>query len=266
VSDVAADDFGRLRAGIAKKWGPTALGNEIQRVRVLFKFGYDAGLIAQPMCYGPGFKRPSKKTMRLHRASKGLRMFEAAQLRRMIDKAGVQLRAMILLGINCGFGNADVGTLPLKALDLKAGWVNFPRPKTGIDRRCPLWPETVKAIQAAISSRPEPKSDDADGLLFVTKYGGSWAKQTVDNPITKETVKLLKELKLHRPGLAFYALRHTFETAAGESRDQVAVNSIMGHADNSMASLYRERIGDDRLKAVSNHVRKWLFGGKGKKR
>jgi hypothetical protein len=27
-----------------------------------------------------------------------------------------------------------------------------------------------------------------------------------------------------------------------------------------MASVYRERISDDRLRAVVEHVRKWLFG------
>jgi hypothetical protein len=33
----------------------------------------------------------------------------------------------------------------------------------------------------------------------------------------------------------------------------------MGHADGSMASVYRERISDERLKAVVEHVRQWLF-------
>ena len=48
------------------------------------------------------------------------------------------LRAMILLGVNCGFNNKDCADLPLKALDLDGGWINFPRPKTGIPRRCPF--------------------------------------------------------------------------------------------------------------------------------
>jgi integrase len=46
---------------------------------------------------------------------------------------------------------------------------------------------------------------------------------------------------------------------AGDSRDQVAVNAIMGHSDATMAANYRERIDDDRLKAVVDHVHKWLF-------
>ena len=68
----------------------------------------------------------------------------------------------------------------------------------------------------------------------------------VDCPVAKETRKLLDTLKLHRTGRGFYAIRHTFETIGGESRDQVAVDHIMGHADSSMSAVYRERISDDR--------------------
>jgi hypothetical protein len=34
----------------------------------------------------------------------------------------------------------------------------------------------------------------------------------------------------------------------------------MGHADETMASRYRERISDERLIAVTDHVHHWLFG------
>jgi integrase len=73
----------------------------------------------------------------------------------------------------------------------------------------------------------------------------------------------LKSQNLYRPKLGFYALRHTFETIAGESRDQVAVGQIMGHVDNSMAGLYRERITDDRLMSVAATVEQWLFPANG---
>jgi hypothetical protein len=33
----------------------------------------------------------------------------------------------------------------------------------------------------------------------------------------------------------------------------------MGHARVDMASVYRERISNERLKAVTDHVRAWLF-------
>lgn len=260
VEDLASDDFEQLRRKLAKRRGPVALGNEIQRIRVVFKYAYDAGLVDRPIRYGPTFKRPSKRVLRKARNAKGPKMFEAHQIRAMLAAAGVQLKAMISLGINCGFGNTDCATLPKKSVDLKEGWIDYTRPKTGIQRRCPLWPETVTALGTAIDNRPKPKDKANDGLVFITKYGKPWTKDTSDNPISKETRKVLKSLGIQRKGVNFYALRHTFETIGGESRDQIAVDEIMGHARDDMASVYRERIGDERLKAVVDHVRRWLFG------
>lgn len=276
VDDLASDDFEALRADITKTRGPVALGNEIQRVRVVFKYGYDAGLIEKPMRYGPTFKRPSRRVLRKVRNGNGERMFEAAEVHKMLAAASVQMRAMLLLGLNCGFGNHDCGTLPLSALDLDGGWIDYPRPKTGIKRRCPLWPETIEALRQAIATRPTPKDEADADLVFVTKYGQSWAKETSTNPVSAETRKLIQAIdaaaakkakeegteppaKLYRKGLSFYAARHTFETIGGESRDQVAVNHIMGHVDSSMAGVYRERISDDRLRAVVTHVHGWLY-------
>jgi integrase len=273
VADIGTDDFAELRVKLAKKWGPVTLGNVIQRVRSVFKYAYESGLLDRPMRFGPGFARPTKKTLRLERAKKGSRMLEAEEICRALDAAGTPMKAMILLGINCGFGNADCGTLPLTALDLERGWVNFPRPKTGIPRRCPLWPETVTAIAEAMAKRPTPKDKAPAGLVFITKYGKCWAKVTgtlraddtptpPDNPISKEMRKILDNLGING-SRNFYALRHAFETIGGAVKDQVAVDSIMGHARDDMASMYRERIGDDRLQAVTDHVRAWLFGTDG---
>ncbi|MFZ1934650.1 MAG: tyrosine-type recombinase/integrase [Thermoguttaceae bacterium] len=261
LTDLGGDDFDHLRRCLAKTRGHVTLGNEINRVRILFKFGYDAGLIDHPIRYGASFKRPSKKVIRIARAKAGPRMFEASELRVILETATMPMKAMILLGINCGFGNADCANLPAKALDLEGGWVRFPRPKTGIDRRCPLWPETVAVLQEAVGSRPTPNDAKDAGLAFITKYGQGWAGSTTTaRPLSAEFHKLLAKLELHRAGLGFYALRHTFETIGGDSRDQVAVDFIMGHSRNDMASVYRERIDDARLVAVTEHVRKWLFG------
>jgi hypothetical protein len=91
VADLAADDFDLLRKELAKTLGLVAMGNAIQRVRVLFKHAYDYGLIDRPMRYGPTFKRPSRATVRKVKGANGQRMFEAAELRRIIGKASPQL-------------------------------------------------------------------------------------------------------------------------------------------------------------------------------
>jgi integrase len=259
VDDLDSEDFQSLRADIAKQWGPVRLGNEVQRVRTVFKHGKKRDLIPEE------FKKPSKAVLRKHRATNGDRMFKAAEVRALLDHAGPQLRAMILLGINAGFGNADCGALPKSAVDLDTGWIRFPRPKTGIARRCPLWPETVEALKAAIAERPMPKDAADTDLVFVTKYGHRWVrtqgeKHTPVDSVLQEFGKVLCSLKLKRAGLGFYALRHTFRTVADATKDFPAIRLIMGHADDSIDDAYRERIEDTRLRAVAEHVRRWLFG------
>jgi integrase len=259
LDDLNPDDFASLRNKMAKRWGPHRLGKVIQCIRCVFKYAYENGMIPAPCRYGPGFKRPSKKTMRLERAKQGPKLFNAEEIRRLLDAAaGTPLKTMILLGINCGYGNSDCGNLPLSALDLDGGWVDYPRPKTGIPRRCPLWLETVEAIKEAMANRPDAKKLENAGLVFVTKYGHAWAKDTADAPITKEFRKVLDGLGIngHRN---FYTLRHTFRTVADESKDQPSVDFIMGHESSHMSSVYREKISDERLQAVADHVRGWLF-------
>jgi integrase len=258
AADLDPQDFAALRNKLAKKWGPHRLAVTIQHIRSIFKYAFEARMIAAVL-FGPGFKKPAKKPFRLHRARQGPKLFTAEEVRRILDVAGRPMRAMVLLGVNCGLGNSDIGNLPLPAVNLDAGWLDYPRPKTGIERRCPLWPETVQALREALASRPEPKKQEHAGLFFVTKYGLPWAKDTPDSPVTKEARKLLDRLGItgHRN---FYTLRHTFRTVADESKDQPAADYIMGHARDDMASTYRERINDDRLKAVVDHVRQWLFG------
>lgn len=258
VVDLAPEDFAALRNKLAKQWGPHRLAKTIQITRSLFKYAFEAGLLSTPLRFGPGFKRPSKKTMRLHKVRQGVKLFNAEEIRRLLDAASVQLKAMILLGVNCGFGNADCGHLPASAVDLDRGWIDYPRPKTGIPRRCSLWPETVQAIIEALAERSEPKDHADAGLVFITKYGQGWAKDTSATPLSAEFRKLMNGIGVggHRN---FYTLRHTFRTVADEAKDQPAADLIMGHARDDMASVYRETIADERLRAVTEHVRRWLF-------
>jgi integrase len=260
VADLDPDDFVRLRAKLAKRWGPVTLGNTIQRIRVVFKFAWDYGLIERPVRFGQSFKRPSRKVVRIDRAKKGPKLFAAVEVHRLFDAAGPAMKAMILLGINAGFGNADCGHLARATMNLDTGMIDYPRPKTGIPRRCPLWPETVQAIREANAVRPEPKNEDHAGLVFITKYGLPWAKDGTDQTLAKEFGKLLRSQHINgRKGLGFYTLRHTFRTVADEAKDQPATDFIMGHEVPHMSAVYRETISDARLRAVANHVRAWLF-------
>jgi integrase len=260
VSDLGPDDFAGLRKKMTKRWGPVRLGNAIQRVRSVFKFAEENDLTDRRVRFGQAFQRPSAKVLRLHRAQQGPKLFTREEILLLLLNAPAQLEAMILLGINCGFGIADCGRLPLSALDLERGWLDYPRPKTGIARRCPLWPETVEALREALVNRTKPKSLAVAELVFLTRQGTSWHKEDMSSPLVLKVRKQLRRLGINgRKGLGFYTLRHTFRTVADDARDQPAADHLMGHARADMSSAYRETISDARLKAVADHVRAWLF-------
>ena len=126
-----------------------------------------------------------------------------------------------------------------------------------------IWPETIAAIREWLEDRPKAKDPTDAGLLFLTCRGAPWVKLnksgSPSDAVGQEFVKVLRKLDLKRAGVSFYALRHGFETIGGETTDQVAVDAVMGHKTPGMAATYRERIGDDRLRRVSEHVRQWLF-------
>jgi integrase len=159
VGRLGPEDFQRLRADMAKTWGPTRIGTEIRRCRMPFAWGVANGYIPHVPRYGEAMRRPSAKVLRKHRASKGKRMFEAAQIQTILAQAGPTIKAMTLLGINAGLGNQDVALLRKKNLDLKTGWLDFPRPKTGIPRRVPLWPETIAALRRVLKLRKKRKEN-----------------------------------------------------------------------------------------------------------
>ena len=88
---------------------------------------------------------------------------------------------MTLLGVSAGMGNSDCAQLPESALDLAGGWLDYPRPKTGVPRRAKLWPETVEALRVALAQRDrwlekrqkrgEPVDADTALRVFVTRIG-----------------------------------------------------------------------------------------------
>jgi integrase len=250
VAFLGPDDFAGYQAVCAARWNLITTGNEIQRVKVLFRW-LAASRLTPPAHFGPDFRRASAKEVRRHRRKQGRKLFTASELHLLLDQAGVQMRAMILLGINCGYGPSDCATLPIDAIDIEAGWITYPRPKTEIDRSCALWQRTRKALALALKRRPTPKEEL--GRLFVLPDGRHWDCNI--QPIQHQFAELVRWTGLRG---TFYWLRHTFQTVADGAKDALAVKHIMGHLDASMSAMYRENIEESRLQAVSDHVERWL--------
>lgn len=264
VKDMGPADFEFLRTKIPG--GPVYVGNRIQLIRSIFRWvGEYYGVLPR---YGGQFNKPGKREMR--RARKQKPLFEPAEIHKLLSTASSALRCFVLLGINCGFGQTDCSTLTVAAVDLKNRVIAVERSKTGVRRVCPLWPETVDALEKYV--RPDAALPE---LYFVTRNGRPWVKVNVHhdeaNRIDRVThndsisLELRKLCKAHEiPPRGFYVFRHTFNTIAEGAADPNARKVIMGHTFDGMDEFYlhvhQRPEFMARLNAVSEHVRTWMYG------
>jgi integrase len=270
VTDLQPADFGHLRTVAARRLGPVALSKFVTMVRTMFNFAFSERLIASSIWYGDRFDKPEQKTLRKARNERPKKLLSAEDCWKLIDQAGPQLRAMIFLGLNCAYGSTDCAQLQRSAFTVRPGWSVFPRPKTETERRCPLWPETIEALEAAYAARPEPKGAADAGCVFLTLGGLRWVRYK-DRGTERRGTNLdgIQTHFRHYAGKAdvklpggFYVLRHTHRTHADAVKDRRAADAIMGHIDPTMGGHYVEEVADERLEAVTNHVRQWLLGGR----
>lgn len=278
VDDLQPEDFRELLTVFRKGRSYESVHNQVRRAKSIFSWAVDEGKLPHPVAFGQDF-HVSKEDRKREREETGRpdRILSAEEIRALLAAASVPMKAMILLGINAAFGNEDCSSLRFRHVDLDKSILDCVRHKTTVRRRATLWPETVKALRATIEARPQPRDEADTDRVFLTRHGRPWVRFHVneaDEPgkpskgghmdsIAQEFKKLLTGLGIDRPGVGFYALRHTFETVAGQTGDQAAVDRVMGHASADMAGHYRKWLGDAtenaRLRKVTNHVHRWLF-------
>jgi len=304
VADLKPTHFEKLKAAWEKrKCSPVTVGNYITRTKIVFRWAVEraedfdedeAGCyIRTPVRFGKEFKKSSKKISKArnkHRMEHGGKFFEAAEIRLMLEvtegkkvtldlidektgelmelqlPANPALKAMILLGINCGLGNMDIAKLRESHVDLEGGWLDFPRSKTDEQRRSRLWSETVQALRAARESRPAPYYREDSDRFFLTPTGLPVKRASEKGTPLDEVSPLFRELQdragLYRKLRGFNALRHSFETVGSTSGNAAAVSLAMGHAASGISRNYREfqaDIWNPKLEEIAQHIHAWLW-------
>jgi integrase len=183
-------------------------------------------------------------------------VFYREEIKILLTNASNQMRAMILLGLNCGFGCTDCAELKWKDLDLDQGRIKLCRKKTGIPRNLPLWPETIQVLKSL------PKRGE---LVFYTKKGNPWVR-VIQNHDKKGVIKysrydaisamfskLLRKAGIKtEKGVGFYTLRRTAATLAARSGDPFAVQRLLGHSDLKMATTYVQDVSEQTDRVINN--------------
>lgn len=271
VVNLGPSDFEKVRRKLGEGVGVVTLGKRLQCVRTALRWSWESELIAQPVRTGPAMRTPRASDIRKARAKSGSREYTRVELLALLDAAvDGWIRAALLLAINCGLGNGDLSALERR--HISGDWLDFPRPKTGSPRRAFLWVETRQALAAAALARPEPADPVDAGAVFLTRNGlrltrcsaskGDDTKSVFHDALRSAFEVVATNAGVVVTGRGFYGLRSTYRTVADEVADPPAIALTMGHATSvtDVRSQYVRRISDDRIRAVAEHVHRWLFG------
>jgi len=182
-------------------------------------------------------------------------------------------RLLLLLGLNCGFGQAEVASLQVDEIHLdqkhphygqNGSWIRRFRYKTGVYGEWKLWDETVQGIRWMLERRGTKK----EGALILTKDGRPLTQPTENNNRNNKIAncwgrlyqRVLKDEEGFRR-LSFNKLRKT----AGDLIKRVSSGEIAGvfHSrgqvvpTDDLSDLYTNRHFDKVFEAIAA-VRKHL--------
>lgn len=262
VESLSGDDFFRLRRKFSVKQNgepasPATISGHIRRTVAVFSHAVKEGHVDR-VVYGADFKELSEKQKTEIEQSAGDKYLDRETIRQLLAAANYRFRAMLLLGINCGMGNADCARLRIDELDLDGGWYETKRGKTAVRRCAKLWPETVEALRVVLTRRFDHRNKADADLVFITRYGRSYKDPTA---ITHEFTSLKEAADIETPsGVGFYSLRHTFRTEAVNYADETAIRWIMGHKRKDIDDRYIHKAPKERIADLAEKIRTWLFG------
>jgi len=255
ISEISTIDLQNYRKKLIKAGkAPNTINNRVSAIKAIYNWATDNEIIDN----APNLKAIKKiSSPKIKRT-----IFTSEQVSKLLKHANHKMKAMILLGLNCGFGCTDCSELRWEHLDLRRGRVNLARSKTGVDRNLVLWDETVKAIKAL------PRMNDRvfntnEGNAYVRivrkEYSDGTSKLLSHDSVGKEFSKLLKRAGIKtEKGVGFYTLRRTAATLAARSGDPFAVQKLLGHADLKMATTYVQDVSEQTDRVINN-IRKLII-------
>jgi hypothetical protein len=177
------------------------------------------------------------------RAAVALSTYTDDELATLNRYASPAEQAMLLLGLNCGFGGKEVATLrPDEVFRQDDGvYIKRCRLKSGIYGEWKLWPETIAALDAVTVAKTP--------YVLCRRGGGCLIQQTPagrSNKVAAAWGRLLKRVRKDQPefrSLSFNKLRKT------SSR---AIRRLAGGEAASIFLAHGETTDDDQLEAYAS--------------
>ena len=260
ATDVTPEHFATLRQAIADTGrNLRSQANLVCNIRSIWQWAKAMGHVPQTVNLGPRFKPPSSDAISRERESCGTtRFIDRTAILAMLEKASPKMRAMILLGINCGFYASDSTALTFDHLHLDGSipYHNMPRVKNGRRRAAVLWSETVTSILSYAAGR-------TSGTVFLNQKGAKYGQNASGHSLHGTFAKLAEDARVAVPaGASMGSLRHTYGTIVDLCPDQAIIDLTMGHVGKSVQKRTYSQLNLNefqRLQVVATTVHEWLY-------
>lgn len=255
IADFTVEKFAAWKLSLKERgYSPESINHYLGAVRAMFTFAEETDIVEK----APKLKRVRNET-RPRAGSTEKPLYTLVDLNRLLKKADLQLKAMIMLALNCGFGPKDIQDLTWDHIDGER--VTLPRSKTGVCQTYLLWLEThalLEEIQqrraALIARMARRRVQHCDnGHVFMTRFWKSWSKDAV----AEQFRKLCKKAEV--PCYGFYRLRHCASTAMSLVATPHVHRKFMRHSQLQQQVTYTHTPDAEVDKAVMK-AKKKLFG------
>lgn len=234
ASDFTIEQFADWKISLKKRgYSAESINHYLSAVRAMFTFAEETDLIEK----GPKLKRV-KNELISKTGSKEKPLYTQEEINTLLHAADLQMKVMILLALNYGFGPKDIHDLTWD--DFNGERVTLPRSKTGVCQTYLLWPETkelldkIKQGRVALIKRTLKRNVDRSdyGHVFVTRFWRPWHKDA----ISEEFRKLCKKVGVKCYGI--YRLRHCASTAVSMVASPHVQRKFMRHSQLQQQVTY----------------------------
>jgi len=236
-----------------REYAPGSINHFLNAVRAIFRFAEETELLQRV----PRLSRVKNENRpRPEEAERPL--YTASQIQELIQAATTQMRLMILLGLNCGFGPKDLQDLTWG--HFQEDRVTLPRSKTGVRQTFLLWEatrETRKALRIArqelitrLAKRGRERTDE--GHVFMTKYWRPWCKDAISLGFRRLCIQA------RIPCYGFYRLRHCASTAVASVAMPHVQRKFMRHTQVQQQVTYTHLADAEVDDAITRIERKLL--------
>ena len=257
LSEVLTPDFlGSYRTALLKAVGEgqssiVSVKNCLKTLKACCEWAYDEELL-------DSLPRKIKSIASVKLPAPKPQSFTPEEVRAMYQGANDRMKLFILLALNLGYTQVDVGTLEHGMIDWKTGLVTRNRHKTGQEQQAKLWPLTLRLLR-------QHATDSKTGPVLLAESGQPLLAdkiKTDGNGTRTDSIRLaygrlqdalnMQALRETRPEL-FARVRGT---DASKTRKAEIHKALIGLRDNRGFKVFRKTGADEIAKQFQD--KPWL--------